>query len=294
MSNFISIITPTYNRGHLIHRAIKSVLNQSYENFEYLIVDDASTDNTQEVVNAFDDNRIRYIRYEENGGNAVARNVGVQNAKGDYIAFLDSDDEFLENFLSKALKQLENEPEASFLWSGTRTIKIDGSYNDRIWVPQTRKHPNQFLYELHVGIGRGFLIKKECFKDLKFDERLRTAVDTDFLIRLRQNFTFTILQEIMLNIHTQPGSVRANFSEKKKSYATIISKHKNIIDNDRKLSKKWYYKLFWLSLYDNDFSLAREAYSKIGDGKAKAGFLYLIFRIFPTDQAIKLHKQLSH
>src|SRR5690606_27013976 len=152
---------------------------------------------------------------------------------------------------------------ASFLWAGTRTVAIDKSTSDSIWVPSKQKHPNQFLFELHVGIGRGFLIKKECFENIKFDEILRTSVDTDFLIRLCQKFNYTILEEVLLNIHTQPGSVRSYHGEKKKSYKIIINKHKKIIENDNYLRSKFYYKLFWLSLYDGDNKLALHAYKKL-------------------------------
>lgn len=292
-NSLITVITPTYNRGHLIERAIKSVLNQSYSNLEYLIVDDASTDNTEEVVKSFEDPRIRFIGYKENGGNAVARNVGVENARGDYIAFLDSDDEYLPDYLEKAFNKLSNSKDADFLWSGTRTVAIDRSYTDSIWIPKTKCHPDQFLYELHVGIGRGFLIKRKCFSDLRFDERLRTAVDTDFLIRLRKKFQYTVLEEILLSINTQPESVRSDFTEKKKSYDIIIEKNRETILNNDILRFKWYYKLLWLSLYDEDQELAKKAYLIIRFDGVKPTILYMLFKVFPIKTAIKFHRQLS-
>ena len=289
----ISIITPTYNRGHLISKAIESVISQTYDNWEYIIVDDASSDNTKEVVESFENDRIKFIACQENGGNAVARNVGVNAAKGEYIAFLDSDDEYLPVYLEKAINKLSNCKDADFLWSGTRTVAIDGTYSDSIWIPKTKGQPDQFLYELHVGIGRGFLIKKECFDKLKFDENLRTAVDTDFLIRLRQYYDFTVLEEIMLHIHTQPGSVRSDFSEKKKSYDIIIEKNRETILKNELLRFKWYYKLLWLSLYDEDFNLAKKAYSKIKFDGIKPTILYSLFKLFPNKTARKFHKKLS-
>lgn len=293
MTPTISIITPTYNRGHLISKAIESVLNQTFENWEYIVVDDASNDNTKEIVESFEDDRIKFIACKENGGNAVARNVGVNASQGDYIAFLDSDDEYLPGYLEKALNKLSENDDADFLWSGTRTVAIDGSYSDSIWIPKTKNQPNQFLYELHVGIGRGFLIKRKCFTGLSFDERLRTAVDTDFLIRLRKKFQFTVLEEILLSINTQPGSVRSDFSEKKKSYDIIIEKNKETILSNEILRFKWYYKLLWLSLYNEDFDLAKKAYSKIRFDGIKPTILYMLFKIFPKKKAIKLHKKLS-
>lgn len=290
----ITIITPTYNRAHLIRKAINSILEQTYKNWEYVIIDDASTDNTEEIVRSFADPRINFIKCKKNRGNAVARNIGVDAAKGEFIAFLDSDDEYFPNYLEEAYAKLINSSKADFLWSGTRTYTIDGSYTESIWIPKRKQEPNQFLYELHVGIGRGFLINKKCFNNLKFDERLRTAVDTDFLIRLKQNYTYSVLEKVLLSINTQPGSVRSNFSEKKKSYSIIISKHRDIIDKDNYLRFKWYYKLFWLSLYDDDQKLAKEAFHKINKMSYKPLLLKLIFSSFPKKQAVKIHKRLAN
>jgi len=107
-----SIITPTYNRGYLIERAIKSVLNQSYQNFEMIIVDDGSTDNTDEIVSKYlYDTRIRYVKATQNGGVNKARNVGLDiiSDSSDWITFLDSDDEFISNALENMLQTIKRE-----------------------------------------------------------------------------------------------------------------------------------------------------------------------------------------
>src|SRR5687767_4085845 len=91
----VSIILPTYNRKHLLTRAIQSVQEQNYTNFELIIVDDGSKDNTWEVIKNFQDSRIHYLRHEANYGAAAARNIGVKASHGNFIAFQDSDDEWL-------------------------------------------------------------------------------------------------------------------------------------------------------------------------------------------------------
>ena len=108
-----SIITPTYNRAHTIERAINSILRQSYQNFEMIIIDDGSTDNTSEIVEKYlDDPRIRYIGPNKNGGVNVARNIGLKNVSKDsnWITFLDSDDEFFPDALEKMKKTIEANP----------------------------------------------------------------------------------------------------------------------------------------------------------------------------------------
>ncbi|NJN86713.1 MAG: glycosyltransferase family 2 protein [Leptolyngbyaceae cyanobacterium SL_7_1] len=99
-SAIVSVIIPTYNRADLLSRAIDSVLNQTLTNLELIIVDDGSTDNTAEVVNSFNDSRIRYIPLGKNCGGGYARNHGIHLATGEFIAFLDSDDVWLPEKLA--------------------------------------------------------------------------------------------------------------------------------------------------------------------------------------------------
>ena len=100
----ISIITPTYNCGKFIGETIETVLNQTYKNWEMIIVDDESKDNTEEVVSTYKDPRIKYIRLTENSGAAIARTRAMQEAKGKYMAFLDSDDLWKSNKLEAQIK----------------------------------------------------------------------------------------------------------------------------------------------------------------------------------------------
>ena len=104
--NLITVIIPTYNRAHLIKDAAYSVLNQSYKNIELIIIDDCSTDDTAEVVKSINDPRLNYHRLEKNSGACIARNKGIELARGDYISFNDSDDKWLENKLEEQLEFL--------------------------------------------------------------------------------------------------------------------------------------------------------------------------------------------
>jgi glycosyltransferase involved in cell wall biosynthesis len=106
----VSVIIPTYNRAHFIAEAIRSVLSQTYRDFEIIVVDDGSTDNTKEVVNSFKDHHIRYI-YQDNQRVCVARNNGIEVSKGEYIVLLDSDDVLMEKAIERELHMLERNPE---------------------------------------------------------------------------------------------------------------------------------------------------------------------------------------
>src|SRR3989344_2456358 len=105
----ISIIIPTYNRAKLLRRAIESVLKQTFQDFELLVVDDGSTDNTNEVVMEYasKDKRVFYISQENSGGASRPKNTGIKTARGEYIAILDSDDEWMQNKLEVQLRHFE-------------------------------------------------------------------------------------------------------------------------------------------------------------------------------------------
>lgn len=129
----VSIIMPTYNSGHFIGKTIDSVLSQTYQNWEVIIVDDCSTDNTSKIVSSYTtkDNRIKYHRLDRNSGAAVARNKAVELSKGKYIAFIDSDDIWFPEKLSKQINFMEKN---NYTFTSTSYTKIDeeGNFLNRI------------------------------------------------------------------------------------------------------------------------------------------------------------------
>src|SRR5262245_48882666 len=135
----ISVIIPTHDRAHFLPGAIFSVLNQTFQDFEIIVVDDASNDNTSEVVAAFNDERIRLLRHETNKGGSAARNTGILNAQCDYIAFLDDDDEWLPDKLAKQVNILfASPPEVGCVFTGYVMMdRTSGRVIDH-WLPTKR------------------------------------------------------------------------------------------------------------------------------------------------------------
>lgn len=121
----ISVVIPTYNRARYLREAIESVLKQTYQNFEIIVVDDGSTDNTKEVVSSYG-NRINYI-FQENKERSAARNNGIIHAKGEYIALLDSDDMWLPNHLEVCFRALHSKPDAGLSFSKSYLINENGN-----------------------------------------------------------------------------------------------------------------------------------------------------------------------
>ncbi|MCR5405090.1 MAG: glycosyltransferase [Butyrivibrio sp.] len=129
MSDLVSIIMPSYNTGKFIKESIESVLKQTYTNWELLIVDDCSTDNTDKVVEPFlSDERIKYFKNEKNSGAAVSRNKALREAKGRWIAFLDSDDLWLPEKLEKQIKFMEGNG-CHFSYTNYAEIDVEGNRN---------------------------------------------------------------------------------------------------------------------------------------------------------------------
>ncbi|MFJ8512855.1 glycosyltransferase family 2 protein [Lysinibacillus xylanilyticus] len=146
-NNLISIITPVYNSEKYIGETIKSVLAQSYKNWEMIIADDCSKDNTANVINEFNDPRIKYFKLEENSGAAVARNKALEKAKGKYIAFLDADDMWKPNKLEKQLDFMIND-KVGFAFTSYEILRENG--NKVINVPSSLNY-SQFMKNTIIG-----------------------------------------------------------------------------------------------------------------------------------------------
>ena len=146
----VSIIMPTYNCGKYIEETINSVLNQTYSNWELIIVDDCSKDNTEEVVKKIKDKRIKYHKLDKNSGAAVARTEAMKIAKGNYMAFLDSDDLWYEDKLSKQIKYMEDN-NYSFTCTAYEQIDEESKSLNKVIKTKKKANYNRILLDCPVG-----------------------------------------------------------------------------------------------------------------------------------------------
>ena len=173
----VSVITCTYNNAKYLGETIDSVLKQTYTNFEYIIIDDGSSDNTKELVNNYKDSRIKYI-YQDNQGSSAARNLGIKIASGRYIAFLDSDDIWNNNFLDSQLSFLIDN-NASCVCSGYEIIDEDSkSININIYPKELINEKDMETID-HVGNLTGLYDTSEYGK-IYFNEELSSLLDDYF------------------------------------------------------------------------------------------------------------------
>ena len=233
----ISAVIPAYNNGKYITRAIESVLTQSYKPFEVIVVDDGSTDNTKEVVSSFGDNVI-YIQ-KENGGASSARNAGVVAAKGDWIAFLDGDDQWLEDRLQNQVLLLEKEPKLNWVSSNyinclcvsgrkapyNPTKRVENILNGRL----TLSYYDAVVKDISGWTGT-MLIKKEAIIEAGlFSKDYQVAEDLDMWWRIAcRNERIGIIAEPAAIYHMQiDGSITKNrFAAE--LYGELFTRHRKI------------------------------------------------------------------
>lgn len=187
MIPFFSVIIPTYNRSHMLPTVIESVLTQTFHNWELIIVDDGSTDNTKDVVNAIQDERIYYI-YQKNAERSAARNNGIMHARGQYICFLDSDDLYEENHLEILYSNIQekNVPIALFFVHANHYVN-----RQKITPALESLENNALLYFFtHPVIPARVCIHSEILKKIQFDEDI--VIGEDLVLWVKIAFSYPV------------------------------------------------------------------------------------------------------
>lgn len=185
MAAAVSVIIPTFNRADRIGDAIRSVIDQTYVDWELVVVDDGSEDHTNEVVGGYRDSRIRYL-YQDNAGTSAARNAGLQATGGSYVAFLDSDDMFLPGKLQLQVGVLDRSPALGLVASGWTDVDSfkRPMRSVRPWLLYPGLELSDWLYGCSM-IPSAFLVRRQWLVDIGlFDERLRYVEDWDLWLRL--------------------------------------------------------------------------------------------------------------
>ena len=206
----ISIIIPTYNRANLITNSINSVLNQTYTNFEVIVIDDCSKDNTKNEIDKIKDNRIRYIKLRKNKGPNFARNLGIKKSTGEYITFQDSDDIFHNTKLEKQIKNIiNNKSDLDFckirvnLQDGNTFIFPDITQEKRIL---NKRVFNELSYGNFIST-QSILVKKYYIQKYLFDTELPRLQDYDLALRMIPKINVSYTQEILVDLFRQNDSI---------------------------------------------------------------------------------------
>lgn len=207
----VTVIIPSYNREKTIARAIESVLRQSYKNIELLVVDDGSTDGTVAIVLAYSDSRIRLIRLPKNAGVSVARNRGFDEAKGEFVAFQDSDDEWLPRKLERQLRLSESHPETGVF--SCSLIRLVSSESHVRKVPENldraiNDNDLSYLLEKNYAWTQTWLLRRNVVDSgLRFDPSITCIQDWDYVIGAAARFGLKLAPEVLVIAHETEGSL---------------------------------------------------------------------------------------
>jgi glycosyltransferase involved in cell wall biosynthesis len=236
----VSVIIPVYNAEKYIAATVDSVLSQTYQNLEILIIDDGSLDRSIEICQKFGDSRIRIIR-QANRGLAGARNTGIRNAQGDYLAFLDADDIWLPDKLEQHVNHLDASPTVGISFCYSAFINEQGNLTGLYQKPRQLYDitPSYVLCRNPVGNGSAPVIRREVFEEIKFldnlyganedcyfDERLRRAEDIECWLRISilTHWRHEGIPEVLTLYRVTSGGLSANALKQLEALETVVEK----------------------------------------------------------------------
>lgn len=228
----ISVILPTYNRAYCLEASMRSVLNQSYPDLELIIVDDGSDDGTKELVGKIQktDPRVRYFYTQINQGAAAARNYGIEQANGDYVAFQDSDDLWRQEKLSVQMQRLE-ETGAQFCYH-----EVQYDFGNRQYailpqreIPVDKKEGDiyaQMLYDNLVACP-ALLVKRTCINQIgMFDTQMKALEDYDLALRLAKEYKAAFVDQVLVDTGYTQGSVSLQAVNYLNASCNLLAKYK--------------------------------------------------------------------
>jgi glycosyltransferase involved in cell wall biosynthesis len=235
----VSIIIPVYKAEKYIAATVQSVLEQTYKNFEILIIDDASPDKSIDICKQFTDSRIKII-HQENRGLAGARNTGIRHAQGEYLAFLDADDLWLPEKLEKHVAHLDSSPKVGVSFSCSTFINDEGQPLGLYQIPKLKDITlPHVLCRNPIGNGSAAVIRREVFEAIKFqdnlhgtvedfyfDEHFRQSEDIECWVRISIKTDWQIegIPEALTLYRVNSGGLSANMLKQLDSWEKVIEK----------------------------------------------------------------------
>ena len=251
MKALVSIVITTFNRADMVSRAIRSALAQTLKDIEILVIDDGSTDGTQDVVGSFDDPRIRYLRSEENRGAVWAANRGITEASSELVAFLDSDDEARPRWAEKLWEAFQEEAQVGMAWPFKAWWGPDGEFlglsESRDLLGKRPKSLVPIMARWTPGWG-GVMFRRAVFDRIGMcDPQVSAVSDRDFALRFAVDGTwgFRVVREVLYDVHCHGGSHHA--SARDPAYAShveaFLRKHETVFAGLPRIHGMWLYKL---------------------------------------------------
>lgn len=233
----VSIITPSYNSSDTIVRAIESVREQTYDSVEHIIVDDGSSDDTEEVVNEHRHDQLRFLQFEENRGANAARNEGIRAAEGDLVSFLDADDVLRAKYLERVVDEFSIADSecagvaSSYTWVNTED-ETDRTINH---TPNSTLGKEQLIHNNPIGSFSATTFRKSVFDEVGYlDEDLKAAQDYDFYLRVVDaGYVIRGLDANLVTKYDRKGNISSNLDRKEQAFNQLINKHGDLLSPKR-------------------------------------------------------------
>ncbi len=253
---FFSVIIPTFNRSKLLKQSIESVLQQSFNEFELIIVDDNSTDDTKDIVKTFSDKRIRYVINNHSNGGAGARNCGIFYARGKWIVFLDDDDIWTGDKLFCFFKKiLIIQKDVGLIYSGYATYDFENKKIIKQYYPHKKRLSSiDLLYKNYIGTLSVVGVRADLLKRIGgFDERLAALQDIDLYVRVAQKAKIDCINECLSLIRIiNPDRISLNVDKKLDASILFWNKYKRSFGKNFKLSHRAASRVFLYAFLAND------------------------------------------
>lgn len=226
----VSVVMPTYNHAQFIKEAIDSVLNQTYNNLELIIIDNFSEDATREIIEGYGDDRIRYAQFRNNGIIAASRNRGIEQARGQYVAFIDSDDVWLPEKVRLQVEAMQADQRRGISFGKFRVISPDAVETGKIMGPKNPPEPDGLyarLIKANFIVSSSTLVLKKALDDVGlFDENpeLRCSEDFDLWLRILRKYRPAYVDEVV-GIYRMHATNQSADDLRLKRALAVIDKH---------------------------------------------------------------------
>lgn len=260
----VTVVLPTYNRPNYLRKAVESVSQQSYSNIELIVVDDCSETFANEVLSDYDID-LKIIRHDNNKGASAARNTGLKHAQGEFIAFLDDDDEWDSSKIEKQVSVfLSSSEKVGMVYTGRKFAEENKIVQESI-PDQEGRVWKEILMDNFVGSYSVAMIRSEVVSDVGLlDERFPTEQDWEWYIRIAQDWEFKAVPEALVTRNHSHGQISSDYqSSRETSYPLVIKKYSPEVKNEgylflRKWKSKLYFDLGWGALVrTEEYKLSR-------------------------------------
>lgn len=239
VSDLVSVVIPCYNQSHFLGKAIESLFNQTYQNFEIIVVDDGSTDNEIALITSKFDN-VRLIK-QKNMGLADARNTGLRESTGEFIVFLDSDDRLLPNALEAGINSLREHPDCVFVSGFCRQIDQEGNllpFIDQSRIKEGTDHYQALLQNNYIWTPANVIFRRNIFQKISaFDCSINQTADYDLYLRITRHFPVYQHGEIVSEYRQHETSMSSNHLVMLKHILVIFEAQKGFIKKNKKYQK---------------------------------------------------------